>query len=112
LLGSVGLGVVVLRNVLERRGELALLLAVGFQPRALKWLVMTEHGALLLLGLAGGVVSATVAVLPAVMSPGSELPYASLGWTLGGVLVSGLVWTWVATMIALRGRLLDALRNG
>ena len=29
LLGSVGLGVVVLRNVLERRGELALLLAVG-----------------------------------------------------------------------------------
>ena len=28
LLGSVGLGVVVLRNVLERRGELALLLAV------------------------------------------------------------------------------------
>ncbi len=34
LLGSVGLGVVVLRNVLERRGELALLAAVGYPPRA------------------------------------------------------------------------------
>ena len=31
LLGSVGLGIVVLRNVLERRGELAVLLAVGFR---------------------------------------------------------------------------------
>src|ERR1039458_6865719 len=31
LLGSAGLGVVVLRNVLERRGELAVLLAAGFR---------------------------------------------------------------------------------
>ena len=35
LLGSAGLGIIVLRNVLERRGELGLLLAVGFRPRAL-----------------------------------------------------------------------------
>ena len=36
LLGSVGLGVVVLRNVLERRGELAILRAVGFRRRSLR----------------------------------------------------------------------------
>ena len=40
LLGSAGLGVVALRNILERRGELALLRAVGFTPRALRWLVI------------------------------------------------------------------------
>lgn len=111
LLGSVGLGVVVLRNVLERRGELAVLLAVGFRPRALKWLVMSEHGALLMFGLGIGVLSALVAVLPAVLSPGAEVPYASLALTLVGVLLSGALWTWLATLVALRGRLLDALRN-
>jgi putative ABC transport system permease protein len=111
LLGSVGLGVVVLRNVLERRGELALLLAVGFRPRALKWLVLSEHGALLLLGLASGVLAATVAVLPSLLSPATQLPYASLGLTLGAVLVSGALWTWGATVLALRGNLLEALRN-
>jgi ABC-type antimicrobial peptide transport system permease subunit len=111
LLGSVGLGVVVLRNVLERRGELALLLAVGFRPGALKWLVMSEHGALLMFGLGIGVLAALVAVLPAVLSPGAEVPYASLGLTLVGVLVSGVFWTWLATAAALRGRLLDGLRN-
>jgi len=111
LLGSIGLGVVVLRNVLERRGELALLLAVGFRGRALKWLVISEHGALLLIGLAVGLVAAGVAVLPALLSPGAGVPYVSLAVTLAGILISGAVWTWLATALALRGRLLDALRN-
>jgi len=111
LLGSIGLGVVVLRNVLERRGELALLLAVGFRRRALKWLVISEHGALLLIGLAIGIVAAGVAVLPALLSPGAGVPYVSLALTLAAVSISGAVWTWFATALALRGRLLDALRN-
>jgi putative ABC transport system permease protein len=111
LLGSIGLGVVVLRNVLERRGELALLRAVGFRSQALQWLVFSEHSLLLALGLLVGVFSALVAVLPALRSPGAEIPYLSLGLTLGAVLVSGFLWTWGATVLALRGRLLTALRN-
>ena len=111
LLGSAGLGVVVLRNVQERRGELALLLAVGFRRRSLEWLVLSEHGLLLGAGLAVGVLAAAVAVLPALLSPGSQIPYASLGLTLAAVLANGLIWTWAATRLALRGRLVDALWN-
>lgn len=111
ILGSAGLAVVVLRNVLERRAELALMLALGFRARTLKGMVLTEHGALLLAGLGLGVVSALIAVLPAVLAPGSEIPYASLAITLFAVLLNGALWTWVATQLAMRGRLLDALRN-
>src|SRR5206468_2896587 len=102
LLGSVGLGVVVMRNVLERRGELALLLAVGFRARMLQWLVLSEHGALLWLGLGTGVIAAAVAVLPALLSPGAEIPYLSLALTLAAVLVNGMIWTWLAARFALR----------
>ncbi len=111
LLGSAGLGVVVLRNVQERRGELGLLLAVGFRRRALQWLVLSEHGALLGLGLCVGLVAAAIGVWPALLSPGAQIPYASLALTLAAVLLNGLLWTWVATRFALRGKLLDALRN-
>ncbi len=111
LLGSVGLGVVVLRNVLERRGELALLLAVGFRRRALRTLVLSEHLALLLAGLGVGVAAALVAVLPNVLGGGGDLPYRSLGLTLLAILLNGAAWTWLAGEIALRGRLLTALRN-
>ena len=111
LLGSAGLGVVVLRNVLERRGELGLLLAVGFRRRQLQRLVLTEHGALLGVGLGLGVVAAAVAVLPAILSPGTQLPCGWLALTLAAVLLNGLLWTWLATACALRGNLLSALRN-
>jgi len=111
LLGSAGLGVVVLRNVLERRGELALLRAVGFRTRALHRLVFTEHALLLTLGLVVGVAAALVAVLPALRSPGADIPYLSLTLTLLAVFVSGFLWTWGATVLALRGPLLGALRN-
>jgi len=111
LLGSLGLGVVVLRNVLERRGELALMQAIGFRAQTLKWLVISEHGMLLFVGLAVGVISALIAVLPALLSPGAEIPYVSLSITLGAVLVSGAVWTFIAATFALRGHLLDGLRS-
>jgi ABC-type antimicrobial peptide transport system permease subunit len=111
LLGSVGLGIVVLRNVLERRGELALLIAVGFRKQQLQRLLLLENGALLAAGLALGVVAAAVAVLPALLSPGAVLPYATLSLTLAAVLVNGAVWTWAATRFAVRGDLLKALRN-
>ena len=111
LLGSIGLGVVVLRNVWERRGEMALLKAVGFRPGALRWLVLSEHAGLLIIGLLIGVGAALIAVTPALVSPGADIPYASLAWTLIAVLVSGLVWTWLAARAALRGHLLEALRN-
>ena len=111
LLGSVGLGIVVLRNVLERRGELAVLMAVGFRKRTLQRLLLIENGALLVVGLALGMIAAAVAVLPALFSASAQLPYASLALTLAAVLVNGALWTWAATRLALRGDLLAALRN-
>jgi putative ABC transport system permease protein len=111
LLGSAGLAVVVLRNMLERRGELGLFTAVGFTRGALQKMTLIEHGSLLLIGLAIGIVSALVAVLPALLTPGRSLPYGSLAITMSAVLVNGLVWTWLSTKAALRGNLLRALRN-
>lgn len=111
ILGSIGLGVVVLRHVLERRGELGLLRAVGFRSQALQWLVFSEHSLLLVLGLLVGIVAAGVAVLPSLLSPGAEVPYASLAVTLAAVFLSGFLWTWAATALALRSPVMAALRN-
>jgi putative ABC transport system permease protein len=111
LLGSAGLGVVVLRNVLERRGELALLAAVGFTPRALRRLVIAEHAVLQALGLSLGIVAAVLALLPVLLSPSAQISCLPLAATLGLVFLSGLFWTWAAARLALRGELLPALRN-
>ena len=111
VLGSIGLGVVVVRNVLERRGELALLRAVGFRRASLDWLVLYEHWTLLVMGLVCGVAAALVAVFPAIRAAGTQVPYVSLAVTLAAVLASGLLWTYLAARWALGGALLAALRN-
>lgn len=111
LLGSIGLGIVVLRNVMERRSELAILRAVGFRRDSVYRLILSEHWFLLVLGLVCGVVSGLVSVIPALRSPGAEIPYASLTITLFAILFSGALWTWIATRLALRGPLLSALRD-
>jgi putative ABC transport system permease protein len=111
ILGSVGLGVVVLRNALERRSELALLRAVGFTRTRLLRLLILEHAGLLLLGLACGVVAALVAVAPALRGSPSQVPYGSLALTLAVLVLSGLVWIWLAALLALRGSLLRSLRR-
>ena len=111
ILGSVGLGLVVLRNVLERRGELAMLQAVGFDKAALKRMVFYEHGGLMAGGLACGIVAALVAVSPALKSPGAQVPYFSLVLTITAIAISGVVWIWFAITFALGGKMLEALRN-
>ena len=111
VLGSAGLGIVVLRNVLERRGELALLQAVGFRRPALRWLVVSEHWLLVFLGLATGLVAAALALWPSLRSPGTEAPLGGLAWLLAALALGGLLWSWLAAWAALKGPLLNALRN-
>jgi len=110
VLGCVGLGLVVLRNVLERRSELALMRSLGFRGGTLKWLVLVEHWGLLMLGLLCGVIAAGVAIWPAVNSPQTPLSVRPIVATLVLVLFSGVAWTLVATVAALRGKLIAALR--
>ena len=108
LLGGGGLGVVVLRNALERRSELATLAAVGFAPAAIRRLVWTEHGLLLALGLGAGVLAAVVAVQPVVRGP-DALPIGPMAWFLAALAGAGALSVWLASAIAVRGPLLDAL---
>ncbi len=111
LLGSLGLGVVVLRNVLERRGELALLRAVGFGKGQLTWMILQEHWLLCVAGLAAGSLAALIAVVPAIQSAGRSIPLWGLSWTLIGVVANGCLWALGASVLALRGDLLDGLRH-
>jgi ABC-type lipoprotein release transport system permease subunit len=112
VLGTIGLGVVLLRNVLERRRELALLRAVGYRPRHLAVMVLAENSLLLVVGLATGAACALAAVAPVVASRGGHIPALSIGVLLGAVLATGLAASLAATAAALRSPLLEALKWG
>ena len=110
LLGTVGLGIVLLRNVVERRGELATLRAFGFRRRRLAWMVVAENGFLLVVGIAAGSASALLAVAPRLASGVLHLPWLFLGATLAVVLGTGMISCIAAVQGALRVPLLPVLK--
>ncbi len=109
-LGTLGLAAVLLRNVLERRRELALLRAVGYNRRHFALMILAENALLLACGLLTGALCALPAIAPVVAARGGRLPFASLGLLLAAVVVSGLAASLVATAAALRAPLLASLR--
>jgi hypothetical protein len=111
VLGSVGLGLVVALNVLERRGELGMMRAVGFSREELGRMVFWEHAFLVAGGLVGGGAAALIATGPAIMAEGSRLPYGLLLVIIACIAASSLVWIRLAAGAALGGNLLDAIRN-
>lgn len=109
LLGTFGLAAVLLRNVLERRRELALLRAVGFRQRDLMLMIAAENLLLLLLGLFAGTLTALLAIAPALVERGA-LPGLSFA-LLAGVLLAGLMASLLAVAAAVRAPLLEVLRS-
>ena len=111
LLGTLGLAVVMVRSVLERRSELALLQAVGFGRSSIFWLVLAENGFLLVFGTVMGALTALLAVLPHLLSGMAEPPWFSLLGTLLAIVAVGLLAGAAAVAATLKTPLVPALRR-
>lgn len=111
LLGTLGLAAVLLRNVWERRSELALLSTLGFSRLGLGWLVLSENAVLVAAGLLAGLLSAGLVIAPHAAARQAALPWPSLLLMFVAVFATGMLAGLVALIPALRARLLPTLRS-
>lgn len=111
LLGTLGLAAVLLRNVLERRKELALMRSIGYRPPHLSTMVVAENALLLGCGLLTGICCAFLAILPAIMARGGGVSMLSLGLLLLAVAGTGLSASLLAVRAVNRSPVLPALRS-
>ena len=109
LLGTIGLGIVMVRNVVERRTELAALRALGFRRALLSGLLCVENGFLMATGMGIGVVAAIVTTVP--HASGGGLPWTSLLAMLCLIFSAGLAAGTAGVLVALRTPLLPALKR-
>ena len=109
LLGTIGLSAIMFRNVLERRRELALLGAVGYDARRIATMITAEAALLVGVGVVAGTLCAAIAVTPAWLGHEGTRPGIGLLLLLVGVIIAGLLSSIIAVRAALRGRMLEAL---
>ena len=111
LLGTIGLAAVLLRNVNDRRGELALMRALGFSQKAVAGIVITETLFLLVLGELQGALAAIIATAPTLLSTQSEMNWSGLLSILLLVLLAGFAACFFAVHSAMKAPVLGALRS-
>ena len=100
-----------LRNVLERQRELALLRAVGYRAGQVASLVLWENACVLLWGLTAGSLSAVIAVAPNLTSRGGDVPLGSLAMLLTLVFATGMLAATAAVRAAVRLPIVTTLRG-
>ena len=110
LLGTLGLGTVLVRNVLERRREFALLAAVGFAPARLRSLVWRESLLMLAAGQLSGIAAAAVAIAPVAAERGFTGSLVSMSAMMAAVFVTGMLACRLAAGYVARLPLVETLR--
>ncbi len=110
LIGTIGLGIVILRNMLERKPEFALLQAIGFNNQQIFTLVLKENLFLLFSGIVIGSLAAIIGILPSILSPLFEIPGTFVFVLLLAVIVSGLAWIYFPARNILKWNIIRALQ--
>lgn len=112
LIGTAGFGAIVLRNITERRFELAIMNSSGFSKALIRKIVTQEHALLILAGGFSGGITAFVAVIPALYnSAATNPPYLLVISLFLLILVCGIISVYIAAWFATRGSTLSALRK-
>ena len=108
LIGTAGLAIVLLRNLLERRSEIAWLRAAGFSRGRIVVMIMAEHMMLFYCALFIGVVAAGAAGLRVILSPSGDPPWLQM------IILILLIWGFAAIFnltAAFRAVKLDILKG-
>ena len=111
IIGTIGLGIVLQRNISQRRQELALYIALGFSKQCVFKLILSEHLLILFSGLFLGIIAAVPVLFNQLISPGNIVPMALISVILLMILLNGFLWIWFTTASMLRKDLLPALRQ-
>jgi putative ABC transport system permease protein len=111
MLGTLGLGIVALRNVDESRGELALLRAVGLPGTVIVRLVFLENAAPVVIGLAAGILASAVTAIAMPAAARTSLDAVGLVVRISGLLGAALAAILLCTLGVLRADITAALRG-
>ncbi len=110
LLGTFGLALVLLRNIIERRGELATLRAFGFKRQVLSRMLFLESCFLLSVGILIGTIAGLIGII-GLNGHLNTLPWFSLSITLLFIFGFGIIANAIVVSMALRSPLLSTLKS-
>lgn len=110
ILGTIGLGISLARNLLDRRKEIGVLRAIGWSKKHVFSMIANEQLILLFLGTITGTIAAFVATLPSFLAGINQNSYLTALILVLAILVNGWFWILMISRNFLWKNLLDTIR--
>lgn len=111
LIGTIGFGVVIYQNVMQRKQELALYLALGFPPSRITSMLVREFILVLVMGMGLGITGAFIGLLPSLLTASFEVPLVFLVTLIAILFFHGWLWVVIPVKIALKQAIIPALKR-
>jgi ABC-type antimicrobial peptide transport system permease subunit len=111
VIGTIGLGAMTMKNIMERKNEFAVMQAVGFPKKRIMRILLLEHSALVGAGLVCGLISALVAVTPSLLEQGAGIPWLALFLITAIILANVILWIVLSLKLAMPLNLVQELKN-
>ena len=110
VMGVIGLGFVLLRNLDLRKTEFALMIAAGFSLRRVKGMILKEHLLILSAGILAGTIPALIATIPSLISD-TQVPLRLLAFFIIAIAAAGYISIRVTVNKIVRKNLITTLRK-
>jgi putative ABC transport system permease protein len=110
IIGIAGLGFVLLRNYNQRKREFALLMAIGYQIKKIRKMILSEQVLILFAGVSSGVISAMVATLPSLKNS-PDIPWLFLIGMVATIFITGLITLAVSVRSVTKNSLIESLKK-
>jgi putative ABC transport system permease protein len=110
VIGTVGLGILIARSIMERKSEIGLLLALGYKQNTIYRIIFTEYFILIITGIIIGFVPAIISTLPSLLSLNTDVSITNLLFILLFLVINSIFWIGLFTRINVREDLVTELR--
>lgn len=111
MIGTIGLGIVLLRNMIERKKELALMKALGFEQKSILKLILVENLFLLVVGILSGILAAAVGMLPSILSDAFSMPIGFVLQVMLAIFIFALISIYIPAKLAMKQNLIESLKE-
>jgi ABC-type antimicrobial peptide transport system permease subunit len=111
IIGTFGLGFLLIRNILDRQAEIATYRALGFRKSYITRLLVAEHLLILVTGMCVGIVAGVAVIFPSLFSPASKVPFTFLSAILGLIFLTGFLWIIFPVRAAMRKEIVLVLKK-
>ena len=111
LLGTLGVGMLIARSVIERRSELSIMTALGFRRANLIRMLISEHLFLVGFGIISGILASIIAISPNISGRGAQFPIDFLFLIVLLISIGSISFCIISARLSLNDNLIQGIRS-